>query len=534
MARSDLSFFDPSKARGPREGPDVGRDVTADITGGGEPAAPLSVSGLLGRVKAALAGSMPQRVAVLAEISNVKLHGSGHLYFRLKDEHCAIDAVMWRAQAARLKFRPLDGLEVVAEGRVDVYDVRGQLQLYVERLTPRGEGALELAFRQLKEKLEAEGLFDPARKKPIAPYPRAVGIVTSDTGAALRDIRRTLARRWPAATVYLAPALVQGQAAARSVADALAALDAAADRLEIDTILVARGGGSLEDLWPFNEEPLARAVAACRTPVISGVGHEVDVTICDLVADARAATPTAAAEMAVPDAAEARQAVSRLAQRLGRAVMEDLVSARAALAAVLRSAAFRHPTARVRTHAQRVDELSHRLTGGLRRRLAEAHRRLTAPAGRLAALHPAALKERASGRVEKLLHRLRWALGRRARKAEDRLGNLAHRLDAAGPARRVRELRQQVRSAERQLEALSYRNVLRRGYSVTRDARGRLMRSIQQVRPGETMQTQLADGTVHSEVSSATAATPAPPAPAPRRTSRGKGRPPPGPTLFDS
>jgi len=292
MAFDAQSFFNPDKVRPRSDAPDVG---TARSGGGKDAPKGMSVWQLVSQVKAALAEAFPKRVAVVGEISNCKRHSSGHIYFRLKDARASIDAVMFRSHASKLRFSPEDGMEVVVDGRVDVYDVRGQLQFYAERMTPRGVGELELAFRQLKDKLAAQGLFDPARKKPLPPFPRAVGVVTSPTGAAVRDIARTLRRRWPAARVYLVETLVQGEGAAEQVAAAVAALDAGAERLDIDVLIVARGGGSLEDLWAFNEEPVARAIAAARTPVISGVGHEVDFTIADLVADVRAATPTAAA-----------------------------------------------------------------------------------------------------------------------------------------------------------------------------------------------------------------------------------------------
>ncbi len=547
--RDNLFDFDPSRAKGPRKGPDVGRDVTGDFfgnsgSGGGAPGGgaasggeasggvasggkaasgkgggkasggkvaggkggrqaasrAVSVSALVARVKGVLADGMGGRVTVVGELSNVKFHGSGHVYFRLKDARCAIDAVMFRGSAGKLKFRPADGLEVVAQGRVDVYDARGQLQLYVERMTPKGAGSLELAFRQLKEKLDAEGLFAAAGKKAIPRFPRAVGVITSQTGAAVRDISRTLRRRWPAAEVYLLPSLVQGEGAACQIAERIALLDASAGRLGIDTIIVARGGGSLEDLWAFNEEPVARAVFACRTPVISGVGHEVDVTICDMVADVRAATPTAAAELAVPDAMAVGEQVSQAASRAFRRMRERLDSSRLSLASVGRSSVLRDPLGRVRVGVQRVDELSHRLRGGVRHRVAEARRAAEPAAGRLAALHPARLRERASARVDGLLSRLGWALGGRSKSAGEVLSSVSAKLLAASPANRMKVARQQVLGAARQLEAMSYRRVLRRGFSVTRSDAGVILRSAGEAVAGEVIETELVDGKVRSRV----------------------------------
>ena len=493
---------------------------------------PLSVSALVASVKDALNDAFPDRVTVVGELSNFKHHSSGHMYFRLKDANAAIDAAMFRGRASKLKFTPENGLEVVVEGRIDVYESRGQLQLYVERMTPRGAGALELAFKQLCDKLRAEGLFDPAAKKPIGRLPRAIGVVTSPTGAALRDIRRTLARRWPAARVYLLGALVQGDRAAADVADAVTLLDAQAERLGIDTIIVTRGGGSIEDLWAFNEEVLARAIFACRTPVISGVGHETDVTIADMVADCRAATPTAAAELAVPDAAEVRQHLATLAMRLSRAAGERIASARTALDGIGRSAVFRDPTARVRSQMQRTDELSHRMASALRGRLAEARDALEPAAGRLAALHPARLAERARARLERTIGRMAWALGAKSKLAGDALAALELRLKARHPRHRVALARQQLAALRRQLDAMSYRSVLARGFSVTRIADGAILRSADDAHAGQTLHTELADGTVNSRVIAETDAPPPAAAPA-KRTPRPKRRDEPdAPTLF--
>ncbi len=530
MSAKRRTLFDPGEARGPRDKPDVGK-----FKGKAEAAEGLSVSALLGKIKAALADAFPQRVTVVGELSNVSQPASGHVYFSLKDSDASIGAAMWKARAGKLKFTPRDGMEVVVEGKVDVYDVQGKLQLYVERMTPRGEGALELAFRQLKEKLQAEGLFEAGRKKAIPAYPRAIGLVTSATGAAVRDIQRTLRRRWPAADVYLLPAMVQGDEAAGQIAEAVGLLDRNAGQLGIETIIVARGGGSLEDLWAFNEEPVARAIAAAAVPIISGVGHEVDVTIADLVADMRAATPTAAAELATPDVEEIRRRLANLSARLARNVKDIIAVRRAALEAVQRSAIFRDPTARVRTMVQRVDELSRRLTAGTSAGLAGAHRRLGPLENRLAALHPARLCERARGRLDNLEGRLRWALSERSKLAADRLAVVASRLGRADPSHRLRLARQRVTAASRQLEAMSYRNVLARGFSVTRDAAGAILRSVSAAGVGDVISTELADGAIRSRVEKAGAKSKSLPSRAKTATPKRRQtrKPDSGPTLFD-
>ena len=495
MCAKSQASFDFSKARGPRPGPDVG-----SASPGQRKTGPISVSVLVGRIKGALAEAFGKCISVVGEISNFKRHGSGHLYFRLKDAEAAIDAVMFKSHAGKLKFAPADGLEVVAEGRVDVYETQGRLQIYVERLLPKGAGELELAFRQLHEKLAREGLFDPAAKKPIGRFPRGIGLVTSAGGAAIRDISRTLAQRWPAARVYLFPTAVQGAGAAEQIAQAVAMLDAHAKAYQIDTIIVARGGGSLEDLWSFNEEEVARAIFAAGTPIISGVGHEVDVTIADMASDVRAATPTAAAVLAVPDADEIRRHVMSLGTRLGRTVVADLGSARATLAGILRSAVFRDPRGRLRTHMQRMDELAQRLRVMLAGAVARARKRMEQPTAALAAVHPARLSERARASLSSVARALAWALGSRSKGASEELLVLRGRLVAAGPTRRLQLARQHITAVERQLAAMSYRNVLNRGYSVTRTAGGAVARRSSDVKPGELIQTELSEGKIDSVV----------------------------------
>ena len=508
----------------PFDRPAAGRDVTGDILGPRDASAPLRVCELVGRIKEALLDAFPATVAVVGEISNFKRHGSGHLYFSLKDEQAAIDAVMFRPDAAAVRFEPGDGLEVVAEGKVDVWDKAGRLQLYVQRLTPRGTGALELAFRQLKERLEREGLFDPARKQPIARFPRAIGVITSPTGAAIRDIARTLGRRWPAARVYLVGVRVQGEGAAEEIAEALGLLDAAAERLGIDTIILARGGGSLEDLWAFNEEPLGRAVFAAKTPVVSGVGHEVDFTICDFVADVRAATPTAAAELTTPDRGEMARRCDVLAGRMGRRLRDLLAGAGTALGGVRRSVVFRDPSWAVRSARQELDQLSGRMRAALAelRRLSE--RRFARAERVIIAHHPRRRRELAAAGLAHVRRDLAWALGRRSKAAGDELAGRAARLAAAHPVHRLALARQQVGALRRQLEAMSYRAALRRGYSVTRLAGGAILRRAADVAVGDRLRTELAEGKLESQV------TRAPPPPA----GKPKSKPDDRLTLFDT
>jgi len=287
-----------------------------------------SVSALTDRIKTALESDF-DAVGVRGEISNLARPRSGHVYFSLKDESASIRAVMWKSDAQRLRFDLAEGLAVLVLGRITVYPPRGEYQIVVRSLEPEGIGALQLAFRQLYARLAAEGLFDPLRKRPLPPYPDLVVVVTSPTGAAVRDLLQVTARRWPAADLLIAPTRVQGPGAGTEIAAAIRLANQVAGA---DLIIVTRGGGSVEDLWAFNEEAVARAIAASRLPVISAVGHEIDVTLADLAADRRALTPSEAGELAVPDAREVAMHLDRLAERLHRAGRTRLVEARARLA----------------------------------------------------------------------------------------------------------------------------------------------------------------------------------------------------------
>jgi len=275
---------------------------------------PLSVTEVTERIDSAIAADRALvDCAVRGEISNFKRHTSGHLYFSMKDEGASLPCVMWRSAAGGLVFQPTDGLEVIAEGRIGVYAPQGKYQLYIDRLRRMGTGDLWAQFEELKRRLEAEGLFLQERKRPLPRYPRAVAVISSATGAATQDMLKILARRFPPARIEFIAAIVQGEAAPESIRAALAEADEVAD---VDVIIVGRGGGSVEDLWCFNDERVVRAVAECRRPVISAVGHETDVTLCDFAADVRAPTPSAAAELAVPEATEVRRHVEALGARL--------------------------------------------------------------------------------------------------------------------------------------------------------------------------------------------------------------------------
>jgi exodeoxyribonuclease VII large subunit len=345
----------------------------------------------VGQLIAGLKGLLEQqvgRVWVVGEISNLHRARSGHSYFTLKDEDGQIRAALFRGQAQRLRFDLEEGLEVVVEAEVSIYAARGDLQLIVRAVEPRGVGALQLAFEQLRRRLQAAGLFDEARKRPIPDHPRRIGVVTSPTSAALRDVLKVSGRRFPATPILISPCLVQGERAPEEVARAIAGLARVAD---VDVILVVRGGGSLEDLQAFNSEIVAHAIADCRLPVVSGVGHETDLTIADLVADARAPTPSAAAMLALPDREALSRLVARDAARLVAALGQRLDSASHRVERLRQLLRARSPQARVAFAHTREARARVAIEQAIARRLDGARRRLVELATRLDALSPLAV-----------------------------------------------------------------------------------------------------------------------------------------------
>ncbi len=431
---------------------------------------------------------------------------------------------MWRSAASSLKFAPTDGLEVIATGNIDVYEPRGQYQLYIRKLEPRGVGALELAFRQLCEKLEKQGLFDSRHKRSLPRYPHHIALVTSPTGAAVRDIIETIGRRFPCAALMLLPVRVQGEGAAEDIAAAVRTLNAQADRLGgIDLMIVGRGGGSLEDLWAFNEEIVARAIFASVIPIISAVGHEVDVTISDLVADARAPTPTAAAEMAVPVLDDILRDLATRAGRLSRATRAGLGLCQARLSEIEHRALFRQPVALVRQGEQQLDETVSRLHLAASRRLDRLKDVLRRCEIALASIRPEAVLARLERCLAEAAHRLRWAQGHRnvlaerafvrqteaffrasPRRQVDRgslvTAELRRRLDRAIAQRGVM-LAQRIEANAARILASSHIRVLGRGFSITRAKPGRkIITDPSQVRPGARISTETAGGEFESDV----------------------------------
>ena len=411
---------------------------------------------------------------VEGEISNFRAHDSGHLYFTLKDQNSQIRAVMFRSQARLLRFRPENGMQVVLRGRVTIYEDRGELQISAEYLEPKGAGALLVAFEQLKAKLEAEGLFDPARKKPIPSMPRRIGIVTSPQAAALRDILNIVQRRHHSASVLIFPAQVQGEAASVEVTAGIRYFNKARN---VDVIIVARGGGSAEDLAAFNHEGLARAVAASVIPVISAVGHETDFTIIDFVADLRAPTPSAAAELVIRSRQEVEDLAEGLRQRLARAMRYRILMGRQALTELAQHGAFGRITDAINRRQQKLDDLKNRMDRAERQILEKQHRRLE--------LAAAAVRHYD---VRRMLAGIRKEL-------DSRVAGLA------AAARTVLLQRTgRLNQLKVQLEALSPLAILDRGYALVFDSSGMLLKDAERVKPGDEISARLAKGSVTATV----------------------------------
>ncbi len=358
-----------------------------------------SVSDVNRYLKDLLAGEpLLQGISVRGEISNFKQYPSGHCYFTLKDTNSALKCVMFRSRAQYLRFLPQNGMQVVAGGSIAVYERDGVYQLYVDSLIPEGTGDLALAFEQLKEKLAAEGLFDPARKQPLPTFPKKIGVVTSSAGAVLRDIYRVSKRRWPGIQLVLYPVQVQGEGAAEQIARGI---DFFAEEYAVDVIIAGRGGGSMEDLWAFNEEPVVRAIAACPVPLISAVGHETDFSLADFAADVRAATPSQAAELAVPDRSEVMRQVENLTGQLTRQVQRELALRRQRLEGLLNSRVMREPQSMLAGRRQRLDFLLAGLQRTAKAELQGKQHKLGLILNRLAAINPAAVLGRGYGIVTK-------------------------------------------------------------------------------------------------------------------------------------
>ncbi|EPY04780.1 exodeoxyribonuclease VII large subunit [Paenibacillus alvei TS-15] len=416
-----------------------------------------------------------QDVWLRGEISNFTHHSSGHMYFTLKDSDSRIRTIMFASHNQKLAFRPKEGTKVIARGNITVYERDGQYQFYALHMQPDGIGSLFMAFEQLKERLNAEGLFGQERKRSIPRYPAAIGVITSPTGAAVRDILITLRRRQPGVAVLLYPVLVQGTQAAGSIAQAIEAMNRSG---EVDVLIVGRGGGSLEELWAFNEEVVARAIAASTIPIISAVGHETDFTISDFVADLRAPTPTAAAELAVANREELRQHLTHVNRRLQSAMNRFLNQNQERLLRAQQSVVFRKPEHLMMKHADKVARLQEQLTYRLQLTQGQSSQRWKELRGRL--------------REQTPVHQVRAA--------RKRLDGNQHQL-VQSMAAITKQKRMETAAMIRQLDALSPLKIMSRGYSLVYDEQeAKLIRSIEEVQPGDVVRVKLSDGQLDCHV----------------------------------
>ena len=413
-------------------------------------------------------------VWLTGELSNLAMPSSGHWYFSLKDMSAQVRCAMFKGNNRRVPFRPQDGMQVLVQARVSLYEPRGDYQLIIESMQPAGDGMLALRFEELKRRLGAEGLFDEGRKRPLPREPRAVGLVTSATGAALHDMLTVLGRRAPDLPVFIYPTQVQGSAA---IGQIVAAIALANRRAEVDVLIVGRGGGSLEDLWCFNEEAVARAIAHSTIPVVSAVGHEVDVTISDFAADLRAPTPSAAAELVAPDRSARAQRLVHLKQRLVQAISRRQTAARHGFALLQKRLDHQDPKRRLEQQSQRLDELSGRLQQLLNLRLHQGERRLANLELRLQARSPEKLLAAGKRRHQLAQERLHTLMNKRQDLAAHRLAMLSARLDGISPLA-----------------------TLGRGYSITRTPSGEVISRAAQVSPGQQLVTTLAEGSLRVRV----------------------------------
>lgn len=436
----------------------------------------FSVKDLTRHIKVTLEGDERlQNVWVRGEISNFTHHSSGHMYFTLKDAQSRVKSIMFNSHNQRLSFVPKEGMRVLARGSISIYERDGQYQFYINQMQPDGIGNLYLAFEQLKKKLEAEGLFAASRKRPIPRFPRAIGVVTSPTGAAVRDIMTTLQRRLPSVPVQLYPVLVQGKQAAPSIVKAIETFNRTR---EVDVLIVGRGGGSLEELWAFNEEIVARSIYASEIPVISAVGHETDFTIADFVADLRAATPTAAAELAVPHHMELKQQLHFSVHRLRRGLYRMLQEQRERLDRINRSQVLTNPLKQLQQPAERLDRLKEQLQFRIQQRLSEARRKQSRLEQAISGYNPKRQAEYARRRTADSYKRMVQAM------------QVMYRME-----------RSRFESQLRQLDSLSPLKIMQRGYSLVYDEQEkRLIKSIRSVQPGDIVKVRLTDGQLDCHV----------------------------------
>jgi len=430
-----------------------------------------TVSQVTSLIKGALASTLPSRVSVCGEISNWKHHSSGHCYFDLKDENSVVPAVMWSSKFKDVQFKPENGMAVVCRGYVDVYEPQGKYQFYAEKLEPAGAGASQVAFEQMKKRLEGEGLFAAEHKKALPRYPMRIGIVTSESGAAFHDIADSIGKRWSCCELYLFGVLVQGESAGKDIAAKINYANSMNEKLKLDILIVGRGGGSMEDIWAFNEEVVVRAIFASKIPIISAVGHEVDYTIADLVADVRASTPTQAGVLAVPDAKEVLGEISGFSSRLYNNLKLSLKGFHHQIEIIAASRFFQNPESIVSNRGQYVDEMLGRLRTGVKERLRRANDEVSGYYERVRTIEPGHL------------------IG--AKRLE--LAELASR-SKQGISSVMNKKMMVMTAVENRLSAMNPRSVLKRGYSITTSKmNGKVVRSADELNAGDEIVTEFAE-----------------------------------------
>lgn len=471
--------FDPDKI----PTPDVGKPARREQErhGSFDAARPLSVSQVCDLIKRVIADRTPSPIRVAGEVSNFS--DRNHWYLSLKDAQSVLSCVMWNSAAKKAAFTPKQGQQVVATGKLDFFAPQGRLQLYIDKLEPVGVGALELKLRQLMEELRNKGYFSEERKKPLPQFVRHVAVITSANGAAFADVVKTARQRWPGIRITLVDVRVQGESAATEIARAIAAVSEHHERWAIDALILTRGGGSLEDLWAFNERIVADAIHQCRLPIVAAIGHETDTTIAELAADLRASTPTQAAARLIPDAAAERQHILQLDGRMAFGLRRLAQHQRTKLESLARHPIFRRPE---RMIDRLRDELaSHRrqLTAAMNQRLARLAQRIHRCQTQIARIEPVGLLKLGRHQLQTLSRRIEQAAAARLATHHTRLLSLNQRLQAVGPV-----------------------SVLDRGYSYTTDPEGKLIRTVAQAPEGSMLVTHLKDGRVKSVVSDGTAA----------------------------
>ncbi|QKY69294.1 exodeoxyribonuclease VII large subunit [Lentibacillus sp. CBA3610] len=408
------------------------------------------------------------------EISNFKHHSRGHMYLTIKDDHARIQAVMFAGNNRRLKFQPENGMNVLVRGEIGVFEQFGQYQLYIQQMEPDGIGSLYLAFEQLKEKLHKQGYFDKQYKKELPKFPEHIGIITSSTGAAVRDIITTIKRRYPIVQTTTIPALVQGVNAPASIADAI---NTANQQTSCDVLIVGRGGGSIEELWSFNEEIVAKAIFNSTIPIISAVGHETDITISDYAADVRAPTPTGAAEIAVPSQLELLEKLSNLQRSLTRIISEQTATSRQNLNRMKQSYAFRYPEQLIVQKEQELDKHVERLEKAFNHEWRRKHELLTHLNSRLEALHPNRQIDRTAKELKQLNKQVNYVMTKQVEQNRDRLQNAIEKLTLLNPL-----------------------ETMKRGYAITYSVSGKLLKSVQHAAVSDEIAVRLSDGKLECRV----------------------------------